>query len=208
MNSMELSLSRDEAIASGILIVDPKARISPSVRVVPTEDDGRDFGPIEIGEDAIIRDSVVLSTGTRIGKRVLIGHNCVLRRNFQIDDDSVLSHLVSVQHDVQVGTVCRISSLTHIAGGTLIEDHVQIGASVATVDSNVMRWPEKTELRGPIFRAGCRIGSGVTVLSAVEIGANTLIGAGSVVTRDMPENVIAYGNPAYVQRDRILPAPT
>lgn len=205
---MEISLSRDEAIASGHLIIDPKARVAPSIRIVPQEDNGKEYGPIEIGEDAIVRDGVVLSTGTRIGKRVLVGHNCVIRRNFRIGDDSVLSHLVSVQHDVQVGNVCRISSLTHLAGGALIEDRVQVGASVATIDSNVMRWPEKTELRGPIFRAGCRIGSGVTVLSGVEIGANTLIGAGSVVTRDMPENVIAYGNPAYVQRDRILPAPT
>ncbi|MFN0263786.1 DapH/DapD/GlmU-related protein [Tepidamorphus sp. 3E244] len=202
----ELSLSRDEALAAGVLILAPGARVSPSIRVVPREDDGTDHGPVEIGEDTIVREGVVLSTGTRLGRNVMVGHNCVIRRCFTIGDNSMLSHLVSVQHDVTVGSLSRISSLTHLAGGTLIEDRVQIGANVATVDSNAMRWPEKdkqkTLLRGPIFRRGCRVGSGTTILSGVEIGRNTMIGAGSTVTRDMPEGVVAYGNPAYVQRDR------
>lgn len=203
---MEPSLSRDEALAIGALVLGAGARVAASVRIIPREDDGTDFGPVEIGENAIVRDGVILSTGSRIGRNVMIGHNCVIRRRFSIADNSVLSHLVSVQHDVTVGSVSRISSLTHIAGGTIVEDRVQIGANVATVDSNLMRWPEKDkqkmELRGPVFREGCRIGSGTTILSRVEIGRNTMIGAGSTVTRDMPDNVIAYGNPAYVQRDR------
>jgi acetyltransferase-like isoleucine patch superfamily enzyme len=87
--------------------------------------------------------------------------------------------------------------------GMMIEDDVQIGAGVATVDDNAMEWPHPTLLRGPIFRQGCRIGSGSTILGSVEIGRNTFIGAGSVVTRSMPENVIAFGNPAYIQRDRL-----
>jgi acetyltransferase-like isoleucine patch superfamily enzyme len=114
----------------------------------------------------------------------------------------VLSHLISVQHDVTIGSRVRISSLTHITGGFVIEDDVVIGAGVATVDDNYMEWPHNTELCPSIIRCGCKIGSGTTILGGLEIGRNTLIGAGSVVTRTIPENVVAFGNPAYIQRDR------
>ena len=196
------SLSRDEAVDQGLLIVGVNAHVSPTVRIIPAEDDGSHFGPVEIGKSTIIREHVVLSTGTLIGSHVLVGHQCVLRRRVRIGDNSTLSHLVSVQHDVVIGSRVRISSLTHVTGATIIEDDVQIGAGVATVDDNAMEWPHPTMLRGPIFRKGCRIGSGSTILGSIEIGHNTFIGAGSVVTRSIPENVIAFGNPAYIQRDR------
>jgi len=199
---MEQSLSRDAAIERGLLILGTGCHVAPTIRIVPTEDDGREFGPVEIGDGSIVRDGVILSTGSRIGRRVLVGHNCVLRRRVQIGDDSVISHLVSIQHDVVIGSLVRISSLTHVTGGSLVEDGVQIGAGVATIDDNAMEWPHTTTQRGPVFRQGCRIGSGTTILGGVEIGRNTLIGAGSVVTRTIPENVVAFGNPAYVQRDR------
>lgn len=205
MKDHEQSFSLHEAIERNLLIEGHGCRISPTVRIVPNEDDGRHFGPVRIGDGTIVRDGVILSTGVEIGCRVLIGHHCVLRRRVRIGDDSVLSHLVSVQHDVRIGNRVRISSLTHITGTTVIEDDVQIGAGVATVDDNAMEWPRPSELRATIFRSGCRIGSGVTVLGGLEIGRNTVIGAGSVVTRAIPDHVIAFGNPAYVQRDRPPP---
>jgi acetyltransferase-like isoleucine patch superfamily enzyme len=206
VEEFEYSLSREMALDRGLLVIGPGSRVAPTVRIIPSEDDGRHFGPVEIGANTTIREGVILSTGARIGSRVLVGHHCVLRRRVQIGDDSVLSHLVSIQHDVTVGARVRISSLTHITGGSLIEDDVQIGAGVATVDDNAMEWPHPTELRGSIFRQGCRVGSGATILGGLEIGRNTLIGAGSVVTRSMPDNVIAFGNPAYIHRDRPPPS--
>jgi len=199
---MEQSLSREAALERGLLILGSGCRIAPSIRIVPAEDDGREFGPVEIGDDTIVRDGVILSTGVRLGSRVLVGHNCVLRRRVSVGDDSVISHLVSIQHDAVIGSRVRISSLTHLTGGSLIEDDVQIGAGVATVDDNAMEWPRPTTLRGPILRQGCRVGSGTTILGGVEIGRNAFVGAGSVVTRAIPANVVAFGNPAYVQHDR------
>lgn len=199
---LEQSLSRDEALSRGLLIVGAESRVAPTVRIIPAEDDGREFGPVTVGARTIIREAVVLSTGVRIGSDVLVGHHCVLRRRVQIGDHSVLSHLVSVQHDVVIGARVRVSSLTHLTGGSILEDDVEIGAGVATVDDNAMEWPRSTLLRAAIFRKGCRVGSGSTVLGSVEIGSNTLVGAGSVVTRSLPPNVVAFGNPAYVQRDR------
>ena len=199
------SLSQEAALDRGLLVIGQGARVAPTVRIIPNEDNGQHFGPVKIGADTVIREGVILSTGVQIGSRVLVGHHCVLRRSVQIGNDCVLSHLVSVQHDVVVGDRVRISSLTHITGGSIIEDDVQIGAGVATVDDNSMEWPNPPELRGSIFRQGCRVGSGVTILGGLEIGRNTLIGAGSVVTRSIPDNVIAFGNPAYIHRDRTVP---
>ncbi len=167
--SDEISLSRDEAISAGLLRYGPGTRIAPSVRVVPREDDGSEWGPIEIGENCIIRDNVVLSTGTRIGSHVLIGMNSALRRNIRIGNNCTISHIVSIQHDVVIGNRCRVSSQTHLTGTTLLEDDVQIGAGVATVDDNNLAWPTKV-LVASVFRRGCRIGSGCTVLGGLEIG--------------------------------------
>ncbi len=189
-------------MSAGLLIVGDRARVASTVRIIPTEDNGQRFGPVKIGEDSIIREHVVIGAGSLIGARVLVGHNCVLRRSVEIGDRSVISHLVSIQHEVRIGRQVRVSSQTHLTGGTIIEDEVQIGACVATVDDNVMEWPFHERLSGSVFRRGCRIGSGSTILGSLEIGENTFVGAGSVVTRTLPANVIAYGNPAYVQRDR------
>jgi acetyltransferase-like isoleucine patch superfamily enzyme len=201
-HEVECSISVETALERRLLILGKGCQVAPTVRIVHCEDDGRFHGPIEIGDGAIVREFVVLCSGVHIGRHVLVGHHCVLRRLARIGDDSVLSHLVSVQHDVTIGTLVRVSSLTHLTGGCLIEDRVQIGAGVATIDDNALEWPNPTELKAPVFREGCRIGSGCSILSGVEIGRNTVIGAGSVVTRSMPENVVAFGNPAYIQRDR------
>lgn len=201
-NDFAQSLSRDEAVSAGLLMIGAAARVAYSVRIVPAEDDGKHFGPVCVGEEAIIRDNVVIGTGSVVGPKVLLGHNCVLRRCVRIGEGSVISHLVSIQHDVTIGRRSRVSSQTHLTGGTIIEDDVQIGAGVSTIDDNVMEWPFHKVLQGTIFRRGCRIGSGSTILGSLEIGENTFVGAGSVVTRSLPANVIAYGNPAYIHRDR------
>jgi len=199
---VERSVSVETALERRLLILGQGCLIAPTMRIVHCEDDGRFHGPVEIGDGTIVREFVVLCSGVRIGRRVLVGHHCVLRRQTTIGDDSVLSHLVSVQHVVSIGKFVRVSSLTHLTGGCVLEDRVQIGAGVATIDDNMMEWPNPTELRAPVFREGCRIGSGSSILSGVEIGRNTIIGAGSVVTRSMPDNVVAFGNPAYIQYDR------
>lgn len=197
----ELSMSRDEALAAGLLIIGARSRVASSVRIVPREDNGADYGPVTIGEDCIVRENVVLSTGTTFGNKVLVGHQSVFRRNIKVGSNTTFAHIVSIQRDIVIGERCRVSALTHLAGGSILEDHVQIGAGVVTVDDNTLTWPT-TKLEASVYRRGCRIGSGCTVLGGLEIGQNTLVGAGSLVTRSLPPDVVAYGSPAYVQRDR------
>jgi acetyltransferase-like isoleucine patch superfamily enzyme len=172
------------------------------VRIVPTEDDGRHYGPVTVAAGAIVREGVVICSGVVIGENTLIGHGVVLRRGARIGNHTVISHNTTIEREVQIGNHVRISALTHLTVACLVEDEADIGARVVTVNDNELRWQRPDQiLKPPIFRHGCRVGSGVTVLGGIEIGAYTLVGAGAVVTRSLPPNVVAFGVPAYVQRE-------
>lgn len=84
-------------------------------------------------------------------------------------------------------------------GGCQVGNDVQIGARVVTINDNEMRWREGEVLCAPRILDGSKIGSGCTLLGHVTIGEGAFVGAGSVVTRDIAANHLAYGNPAYVQ---------
>jgi acetyltransferase-like isoleucine patch superfamily enzyme len=197
------SYSINEAAKLGLIEIAKTAIISPSVRIISEEDDCQSYGIITIGENTIIRENVVICSGVKIGSNTIIGHMVVLRKCVEIGNRCVISHLTNIERDTKIGNNARISALTHLTGSCIVEDCVEIGARVVTINDNQLAWGTNPILVAPIFRKGSRIGSGVTVLSGVEIGANSLIGAGAVVTRSIPENVVAFGVPAYVQKDRM-----
>ena len=159
---------------------------------------------INTGEYSKIRKGTILCSGVNIGANTLVGHGCVIRRQVQIGNFSVISHMVCMEKEVSIGHNVRVSTLTHLTGRCLIEDDVQVGARVVTINDNELKWRHNPKQIGVTLRKGSRVGSGVTLLSGVEIGHQTIIGAGSVVTRSIPAGVVAYGNPAYIQRD-LLP---
>lgn len=193
------TLTLDQAIERGLVSVGRNTAISTQVRFLLCEDDGKSSGPIVIGDNVRIRAGVILCTGVTIGSDVTIGHQCVIRARVTIGESSVISHFVCLERDAHVGSHVRISALTHITGGCQIGDGVQIGARVVTVNDNEMRWKEGEVLCAPRILKKARIGSGCTLLGHVTIGEYSFIGAGSVVTRDIPANRLAYGSPAYIQ---------
>jgi acetyltransferase-like isoleucine patch superfamily enzyme len=126
----------------------------------------------------------------------------------EIGDDTKIGAFVEIQKNAKVGNNCKISSHTFICEGVTIEDDVFIGHSVTFINDSYPRatanghlqteadWKVETTL----VMKGVSIGSGTTILSKVTIGENAIIGAGSVVTRDVPANVIVAGNPAKILR--------
>ena len=127
-----------------------------------------------------------------------------------IGDNTKIGAFVEVQKNAAVGRNCKISSHTFICEGVTIEDDVFIGHGVTFVNDSYPRAtaPEgklQTEadwsVEPTLVQKGASIGSGSTILAKVTIGENAIIGAGSVVTKDVPPGTIVAGNPAKVLRE-------
>ncbi len=126
----------------------------------------------------------------------------------EIGDETKIGAFVEIQKNAFIGKRCKISSHTFICEGVTIEDKVFVGHSVAFINDIYPRATTDGQLQTEadwkvektVVKKGASIGSGSTILANVTIGENAIIGAGSVVTRDIPANCIAYGNPARVHR--------
>ena len=127
----------------------------------------------------------------------------------EIGDETKIGAFVEIQKKASIGRRCKISSHTFICEGVTIEDNVFVGHGVvfindsypraATTDGQLQSEQDWVVER-TLVKKGASIGSGATILSKVTIGENAIVGAGSVVTRDVPANTIVAGNPARVMR--------
>jgi len=126
-----------------------------------------------------------------------------------IGDETKIGPFVEIQRDAAIGRRCKISSHTFICSGVTIEDQVFIGHGVtfvndtyprATTPAGELQTEADWTVETTVVRKGASIGSGATILSKVVIGERAIVGAGSVVTRDVPADVIVAGNPARVVR--------
>jgi len=127
----------------------------------------------------------------------------------EIGDETKIGAFVEIQKDAKVGRRCKISSHTFICEGVTIEDHVFIGHGVtfindsyprATTPTGELQTAKDWKVEATLVRRGASIGSGATILSDVVIGEHAIVGAGSVVTRDVPSHAIVAGNPARLLR--------
>jgi acetyltransferase-like isoleucine patch superfamily enzyme len=132
----------------------------------------------------------------------------------QIGDETKIGAFVEIQKNASVGRRCKISSHTFVCEGVTIEDNVFIGHGVtfindsyprATTPDGELQTEEDWRVETTIVKRGASIGSGSTILSKVVIGENAIVGAGSVVTRDVPPNAIVAGNPAKILRSITSP---
>jgi acetyltransferase-like isoleucine patch superfamily enzyme len=126
-----------------------------------------------------------------------------------IDDNTKIGAFVEVQKNASIGKNCKISSHSFICEGVIIEDNVFIGHNVTFVNDSYpratspggdLKSDDDWKVEPTLVRRGASIGSGVTILSKVTIGENAIVGAGSVVTKDVPPNTIVAGNPARMLR--------
>ena len=148
-----------------------------------------------------------------IAPDVKLGPNVKLARFINlygctVGENSKIGTFVEIQKNATVGRNCKISSHTFICEGVTIEDDVFIGHGVMFINDSYPRATANGALQTEtdwkvertIIRKGASIGSGATILASVTIGENALIGAGSVVTKDVPPNAVVAGNPARIFR--------
>lgn len=147
-----------------------------------------------------------IAPDVKLGKCVKI-HPIVNLYGCEVGDYTKIGCFVEIQKNARVGRYCKISSHTFVCEGVIIEDNVFIGHNVTFIND---KYPRATNAQGglqteedwvvrpTIVKKGASIGSGATILSDVTIGENAMVGAGSVVTKDVPANAIVAGNPARV----------
>ena len=149
-----------------------------------------------------IADDVKLGKDVRLSKFINM-YGC------SVGDGTKVGAFVEVQKNAFIGKNCKISSHTFICEGVTIEDNVFVGHNVAFINDSFPRATTgdgklQTEadwkVEPTLVKKGASIGSGSTILANVTIGENAIIGAGSVVTKDVPANTIVAGNPARVKR--------
>lgn len=159
--------------------------------------------PTEIGDGTLISTGAIVFAGTRIGERVVVGDQACVRERVTAGDDVVLGRGALVENDTTIGAMARIQAEAYITAYSTLEDHVFIAPCVVTTNDNYMGRTEKRHAlrKGPTIRRGARVGGGAILCPAVEIGEEAFVGAGAVVTKDVPPRVIVVGNPARVLRD-------
>ncbi len=150
-----------------------------------------------------IAPDVKLGVGVKLAKFINL-YGC------EIGDETKIGAFVEIQKNAKIGHHCKISSHTFICEGVTIEENVFVGHGVvfindsyprATAAGGDLQTEQDWVLERTLVRRGASIGSGATILSKVTIGENAIVGAGSVVTHDVPENCIVAGNPARVLRE-------
>lgn len=158
-------------------------------------------GPLVLGAGARLRSGTVLYDGSTIGCRLQTGHGVVIREGCEVGDDvSVWSNSV-IDYGCRIGDRVKIHCNCYVAQCTELEEDVFLAPGVTIANDLYPGDPRSAELMaGPRICAGAQIGVNVTILPFVRIGAGALIGAGSVVTRDIPAAVVAFGNPAVPRR--------
>ena len=149
-----------------------------------------------------------ITPDVKLGKDVKI-YDFVNLYGCEIGDKTRIGTFVEIQKGAKIGKKCKISSHTFICEGVTIEDNVFIGHNVTFIND---KFPRATTAEGSLqgekdwvciptlVKKGASVGSSATILSGVTIGENALVGAGSVVTKDVPAHATSAGNPARILR--------
>jgi acetyltransferase-like isoleucine patch superfamily enzyme len=159
--------------------------------------------PAVIGAGTVVSTGAIVFAGSTIGARVILGDQSCVRERVTLGDDVVLGRGSLIENDTTVGAMTKIQAEAYITAYSTLEEHVFIAPCVVTTNDDFMGRTERRHelMRGPTIRRGARVGGGAILCPGVEIGEEAFVGAGAVVTKDVPPRVVVVGNPARALRD-------
>ena len=197
-------------------IVDPATVLGEGVRVLehavvgkqpvlsPRSTASREpLPPAVLGAGTVVSTGAIVFAGARLGARVLVGDGACVRERCVIGDDVVIGRGSLVENDTTVGARTTIQAHAYVTAYSTLEEDVFVAPCVVTTNDNFMgRTERRHELKkGPTIRRGARVGGGAVLCPGIEIGEEAFVGAGAVVTKDVPARKVVVGNPARVIRD-------
>ena len=154
---------------------------------------------LTIGPSAHIREGSIIYGGSRIGCNLETGHHVIIREENDIGDNFRIWNNSVIDYGCTIGNNVKIHNKVYVAQFTVIEDDAFLAPGVTLANDVHPGCPDALEcMRGPYINKGAQIGINCTILPRVIIGEHSIIGAGSVVTRDIPAGVVSYGSPAQV----------
>jgi acetyltransferase-like isoleucine patch superfamily enzyme len=161
------------------------------------------LAPTVIGDGTIVSTGAIVFVGAQIGGGCILGDQSCVRERVVIADDVVVGRGSLVENDTTIGSGTRIQAGAYVTAYSTLEEDVFIAPCVVTTNDNFMGRTERRKelMRGPTIRRGARIGGGAIICPGIEIGEESFVGAGAVVTKDVPARKLVVGNPARVLRD-------
>jgi acetyltransferase-like isoleucine patch superfamily enzyme len=159
--------------------------------------------PAELGDGTVVSAGAIVFAGTTVGAGCILGDQSCVRERVTIADDVVVGRGSLVENDTTIGRGTRIQAEAYVTAYSTVEEDVFIAPCVVTTNDNFMGRTERRKelMRGPTIRRGARVGGGAILLPGVEIGEEAFVGAGAVVTKDVPPRKLVVGSPARVLRD-------
>jgi len=159
--------------------------------------------PAVLGAGTIVSTGAIVFAGSTIGARVILGDQSCIRERVTLGDDVVVGRGSLVENDTTIGALTVIQAGAYVTAYSTLEERVFIAPCVVTTNDNFMGRTEQRRalIKGPTIRRGARVGGGAILCPGVEIGEEAFVGAGAVVTRDVPPRVVVVGSPARVLRE-------
>ena len=159
--------------------------------------------PTTIGDNTVVSTGAIVFAGSSIGANCIVGDQSCIRERVAMADDCILGRGSLIENDTTVGSRTRIQAEAYVTAYSTLEEDVFIAPCVVTTNDNFMGRTEKRKalMKGPTIRRSARVGGGAVICPGVEIGEEAFVGAGAVVTKDVPARSVVVGNPARVLRD-------
>jgi len=164
----------------------------------------REDGVLTIGDNARIRSGTVIYSDVNIGSGFRTGHNALVREDTEIGNNVLVGTNSVVDGTCKIGNNVSIQTNVYVTRFTVLEDDVFMGPNSVTTNDKYML--VGAHLEGATIKRGARIGANATILPGITIGEDAVIGAGSVVTKNLLARSVVAGNPARKIKDSSIPA--
>jgi len=192
-------MNKDYKILKGVMLGEDT--IVEAYSIIGVAPRGHKEGELEtvIGTGGCIRSHAVIYAGNRIGDKFQTGNKVNIRELNEIGDNVSIGTLSVIEHHVNIGNSVRIHTQVFIPEYSVLEEGAWLGPNVVLTNAKYpLSLGVKESLKGPLIKKCAIIGANATILPGVVIGEKAIVGAGSVITKDVPSGTVVAGNPAKI----------